>query len=56
VSVFIVGPLAGMASLAAIRFSQPATYAELAPVVSRAAGAFARMPRAAIARLVRRSP
>lgn len=56
VSVLIVGPLAGVASLAAIRVSQPATYAELAPMVSRAAGAFARLPRAAIARLARRSP
>jgi hypothetical protein len=56
VSVFIVGPLAGLASLAAVRVSQPTTYAELAPMVSRAAGAFARLPRGAVARLTRSKP
>ena len=41
-AVVVVGPLAGAASLAAIRFSQPSTYAELAPLLGRAIGGASR--------------
>lgn len=53
-SIAVVGPLAGALALAAVRLSQPATYAELAPTVTRVLGGAARLPNRVVGALIRR--
>jgi O-antigen/teichoic acid export membrane protein len=50
VAVVIVGPALAAASLVAMRFTQPATYLELAPMVGRSARSVARLPQAILSR------
>jgi PST family polysaccharide transporter len=52
ISVLVVGPVAGVAALFAIRISQPAVYAELAPAVAGAAGRVASARRRLLNRFV----
>ncbi len=56
ISVTVVGPAAGIAALFAIRISQPAVYAELAPVVESAACRIAGVCRRFGSRLTARRP
>ncbi|MBL9140805.1 MAG: oligosaccharide flippase family protein, partial [Phycisphaerae bacterium] len=50
-SLFVVGPIALALSIWATRFSQPATYAELQPMMAKIGGKLGRLPRSVLARI-----
>lgn len=53
ISLFVVGPVALALSIWATRFSQPATYAEMRPMVAKVTSKVSRLPRSMLSRLAR---